>query len=73
MRKALVALSLSAFTLSSLGALTSASAAPAKMSKMGCIVGKQKWDAPMAKCVDAKPVKKVSKTLKKKPAVKKAM
>ena len=69
MRNALVALSLSAFALSGFIGIDSVSAAPAKLSKLGCIVGKQKWDAPMGKCVDAKPVAKAKST--KKPAVKK--
>ena len=71
MRKALVAITMSAFALGALGTLDTATAAPAKMSKFGCVIGKQKWDAKAAKCMDAKPVKKASSM--KKPAPKKAM
>ena len=71
MRKAVVALSLSALALSGFALLSSASAAPVKLSKMGCIIGKQKWDAPSGKCVAAKPVAKAKTT--KKPVVKKAI
>ena len=71
MRKAIVALSMSAFALASLGTIDTAAAAPAKMSKMGCVVGKQKWDSKVGKCVDAKPVKKAVKSMKK-PVMKKA-
>ena len=70
MRKAIVALSMSAFALASFSAIDTASAATAKMSKMGCVVGKQKWDAKVGKCVDAKPVKKAVKSMKKPAAVK---
>lgn len=82
MRKALLALSVSALALGSFAAIETATAATAKMSAMGCMVGKQRWDASAGKCVDAKPVKKVAKAkappkakvkVKVKPAVKKAM
>ena len=69
MRKALVALTAAAFALGTFGAIETASAAKAKTTSKGCIVGKQKWDASDQKCVDAKPVKKAAA---KKPAVKKA-
>ena len=72
MRRALVALSLSAFALTGLAPISSASAKPATMSKFGCVVGKQTWNAKDGKCVDAKPVKKAAKSTKK-PAPKKAM
>ena len=58
MRKSLVALSTVALAISAFATINTASAAP-KMSKMGCVVGKQKWDATQGKCVDAKPVKHV--------------
>ena len=52
MRKALVALSTVAFALSAFATIETASAAD-KMTKMGCMVGKQKWDASVGKCMDA--------------------
>ena len=58
MRKTLVAVSAVAFAMGALAVIETASAAP-RMSKMGCMVGKQKWDASQGKCVDAKPVKHV--------------
>ena len=58
MRKSLVAVSTVALALAAFATLETASAAP-KMSKMGCMVGKQKWDASQGKCVDAHPVKHV--------------
>ena len=73
MRKALVALTLTAFSLGAFATIDTASAAPAKMTKMGCMVGKQKYDAAMGKCVEAKPVKKAMKSSMKKPVMKKAM
>ena len=73
MRKAIVALSLTAFTLGSFAVIDTASAAHAKMTKMGCIVGKQKYDATVGKCMEAKPVKKAAKSMTKKPVVKKTM
>ena len=73
MRKALVALSAAAFAVGTFGAIETASAAKAKTSAKGCIIGKQKWDASNAKCVDAKPVKKAAaKKAPAKPAAKKA-
>lgn len=72
MRKAIVALSMTAFALGSFASIDTASAAAAKMTKMGCIVGKQKYDAAQGKCMNARPVKKVVKASKK-PAMKKAM
>ena len=61
MRKALLALSVSALALGSFAIIETATAAEAKMSPMGCMVGKQRWDASTGKCVDAKPVKKAVK------------
>ena len=59
MRKALVALSTVAFALSAFATIETASAAD-KTTKMGCMVGKQKWDASVGKCVDGAPVKKAA-------------
>ena len=70
MRKALVALTAAAFALGTFGATDMASAAAAKKTAKGCIIGKQKWDASEGKCVDAKPVKKA--VAKKAPAKKAA-
>lgn len=80
MRKALVALSLGAFVVGATAPAMEASAASPKLSKMGCVVGKQRWDASIGKCVDGKPVAKVKSKAKpkaapkmtKKPVVKKA-
>ena len=59
MRKALVTLSTVAFALSAFATLEVASAASApKLSKLGCMVGKEKWDASIGKCVPGAPVKK---------------
>ncbi len=69
MRKALVALSLGAFVLGATAPMMEASAAPA-LSKMGCVVGKQRWDASIGKCVDGKPVAKVKSKAKPKAAPK---
>jgi hypothetical protein len=60
MRKAFIALSTVAFAVGSFGAIETASAAKAKTTAKGCIVGKQKWDASENKCVDAKPVAKAA-------------
>ena len=64
MRKAIVALTMSAFALGAIAPIESAFAAQPKMSKMGCVVGKQKWDAGVGKCVEAKLVKKAAKPAK---------
>jgi uncharacterized membrane protein len=61
MRKAFIALSTVAFALGTFSAIEVASAAAAKTTAKGCIIGKQKWNAVDAKCVDAKPVKKAAK------------
>lgn len=75
MRKALVVLSLGAFVVGAIAPALEASAAP-KLSKMGCVVGKQRWDASIGKCVDGKPVAKAkakaAKPAPKSPMVKKA-
>jgi hypothetical protein len=63
MRKTMIALSAATFALSTL-VVGTASAAP-KTTKMGCIVGKQKYSAADGKCVDAKPVKPAAKATKK--------
>ena len=68
MRKALVGLTAVAFALGAFAAVDTVSAAAAKMSKMGCVIGKQKYDASAGKCMDATPVKKVSKKVMKKAA-----
>jgi hypothetical protein len=65
MRKAFIALSTAAFALGTFGAIETASAAAAKKTAKGCIVGKQKWDASAGACVDAKPVKKAAAAKKK--------
>jgi hypothetical protein len=60
----MVALSVFAFALTSLSLTTEA----AQKTKMGCVVGKQKWDASQGKCVDQtskKPAKKTGKKAKK--------
>ena len=66
MRRALVSLTAVAFAISAFAAVDTASAA--KMSKMGCMVGKEKWDASAGKCMAAKPVKKAAKKTAKKTA-----
>ena len=58
MRKALVTVSTIALAFGAFATIETASAAP-KMSKMGCMIGKQKWDATQGKCIDAKPVQHV--------------
>ena len=69
MRKALVALTAAAFALGTFGVIETASAAKAKTTAKGCIIGKQKWNAGEGKCMDAKPVAKaVKKAPAKKPA-----
>jgi hypothetical protein len=66
MRKTVIALSATAFALSTLAIVSPVSAATkAKTTKMGCIVGKQKYNAVEGKCIDAKPVKKAVKATKK--------
>ena len=72
MRKALIAVSTVAFALSAFATIETASAAE-KLSKMGCMVGKQKWDASAGKCMDAPAAaKKAKKSAKAPKAVKTA-
>lgn len=59
MRRILVALSLAAFAAGSMAVTAEAAKAPAK-TKMGCMVGKEKWDASVGKCMAAAPVKKAA-------------
>ena len=61
MRKLMVALSVFAFALTSLSLTTHA----AQKTTMGCVVGKQKWDASQGKCVDQASKKSGKKTTKK--------
>ncbi len=61
MRKAFIALSTFAFAVGTFGAIEVASAAKAKTTAKGCIVGKQKWNAADGKCDAAKPVAKAAK------------
>lgn len=72
MRKVLTALGAAAFAFSSMtaivGSASAAGAAPTK-SSMGCIVGKEKWNAVDGKCIALAPVKKA---VAKKPAAKPA-
>lgn len=68
MRRILAAAVTAAFVASMMP--IAAEAAPAK-SKMGCVIGKEKWDASAGKCMPAKSVKKASKAATK-PAPKKA-
>ena len=71
MRKALIAVSTVAFALSAFAAIETASAAD-KMTKMGCMVGKQKWDASAGKCMAAPASVKKAKKSARATAVKKA-
>ena len=64
MRKILVALSITAFAAGLAVSTADAAKAPAK-TKMGCIVGKEKWDASVGKCGPAKMVKKAAAKPKK--------
>ena len=62
MRKLTIMLSAVAFAMSSFAMIAPASAAKApKKTKMGCVAGKEKWDASVGKCAAAKPVKKAKK------------
>lgn len=61
MRKMLAAVTIAAFA-AGLG-IGTVDAAPAK-TKLGCIVGKEKWDASAGKCVPKAMVKKVAKPKK---------
>ena len=59
MRKIFIALSLAAFAAGSMTVAAEAAKAPAK-TKMGCIIGKEKWNAVDGKCMAAAPVKKAA-------------
>lgn len=59
MRKILVALTITAFA-----AGLAATGADAAKTKMGCTVGKEKWDASVGKCMPKKVVKKAAKAKK---------
>lgn len=59
MRKILAALTITAFAAGF--ATTSADAAK---TKLGCTVGKEKWDASVGKCMPKKMVKKAAKPKK---------
>jgi hypothetical protein len=62
MRKIIIALSTVAFAAGIAGIEAQAAKAPAK-TKLGCVVGKEKWDAAAGKCgaVAKAPVKKAAK------------
>jgi hypothetical protein len=66
MRKTMIALSATAFALGSMVLVAGSASAAPKMSKMGCMVGKQTYNATEGKCIDAKPVKKAAKKAAKK-------
>lgn len=63
MRKFLVILSAAAFTAAIAGVVPveAAKVKAAAKTKMGCTVGKEKWDAGAGKCAAAAPVKKAAK------------
>lgn len=65
MRKTVIALSATAFALGSMVLIADSASAAAKLTKMGCVAGKQTYSATDGKCVDAKPVKKAAKAAKK--------
>ncbi len=69
MRRLIAIACVAAFAASMMPMTADAAKAPAK-SKMGCIVGKEKWDAGNGKCQPAKPVAKAKPAAK--PAAKKA-
>lgn len=66
MRKFLAALTIAAFSTGLAMSTADAAKAPAK-TKLGCIKGKEKWNAGVGKCeaVKKKPVKKAAKKMKK--------
>lgn len=70
MRKTVIALSATAFAISSMVFIAGPATAAAKTTKMGCVVGKQTYSAMEGKCIAATPVKKAAKAAK---AVKKAV
>jgi hypothetical protein len=63
MRKIIIALSAIAFTAGVAGVTIPAEAAkaPPAKTKLGCIKGKEKWNAGAGKCEASKPVKKATK------------
>jgi hypothetical protein len=63
MRKAFVALTTAAFALGAFSVADIASAAAAKKTSKGCIVGKETWNAVDGKCAPKTkaPVKKAAK------------
>jgi hypothetical protein len=60
MRKIIATAFVAAFAASMMPVTADAAKAPAK-TKLGCIKGKEKWDAGAGKCMAAKPVKKAAK------------
>ena len=59
MRKFVIALSAVGFAVSTMGIADMALAAKApKKTKLGCVVGKEKWDASVGKCAPVKKAKK---------------
>ncbi len=73
MRKIIASAFVAAFTTALISGPVAAATGPAK-SKMGCIIGKEKWNALDGKCAVAKPVAKAKPAAKPvaKPAAKKA-
>ena len=65
MRKTVIALSATAFAISSMVFVAGSATAAPKLTKMGCMVGKQTYNAMEGKCVAATPVKKAAKAAKK--------
>lgn len=65
MRKILAALTIAAFSTGLAVSTAEAAKGPAK-TKLGCIVGKEKWNAGVGKCeaMKKKPVKKAAKPKK---------
>ena len=63
MRKILAALTITAFAAGLAATTADAAKAPAK-TKLGCVVGKEKWDASAGKCMPKKMVKKAAKPKK---------
>jgi hypothetical protein len=70
MRKLATALAIALGAALTLNAPAPAEAAP-KKTKMGCVVGKEKWDASVGKCQAAKKGKVAKKAAKKAPKAKK--
>jgi hypothetical protein len=63
MRKIIATAFVAAFAASMMPMSADAAKAPAK-SKMGCVVGKEKWNAVDGKCMSAKPVAKAKPAAK---------